>query len=284
MADELEALAGGTPAPEATPAPEPEPDLDLSEDATPEDDAELEIGARRVKVPKDVKEAWDGLQRKVQTSVEEYAGKEKTLAEREKQASDAVAFTQRHIDEISEIRSIDRDFAAYAKLTPADWMAWGNQDLESAQKAQLAFNAASAKRATLVSAVTQREGEFQQKTTFMRTQQEASFQREIANRVKDWSPQKQAALSKVAESVGFSPQELAGVSLDPRVMQILDMAAKYQTALAKAKAKPAGEPPPEPVATVRANSGAKATLRDNEPMEDWAKKFARERSQHTRRG
>ena len=47
------------------------------------DDAELEIGADKIKVDKRIKEAWDGLQKSTQTKVEEIK------VEREKAASAA---------------------------------------------------------------------------------------------------------------------------------------------------------------------------------------------------
>ena len=68
---------------EIVPAPEPE-ELVLEEETPAEDDGldELEIGPEKYKVAKPIKEAWNGLQKTVQSEKEALKAREAQIAER----------------------------------------------------------------------------------------------------------------------------------------------------------------------------------------------------------
>lgn len=270
---------------ETNPTPAPEPEelvLDDTTPETPEDDTdELEIGPVKYKVVKPIKEAWNGLQKTVQTEKETLKAREAQVAEREARAAKTEELKAALIDEVAEIKGIDKQLAAYAKLSPQDWLAWHDQDPDGARRGQVAFSALQNERMKVFQSAQAKGQELEQQSRKTQAEREAAAEKELAAKIKDWSPAKREALVKYATDNGISPDELKPLASDWRTMAVLEKAQKYDQAVARAaaareaaaKAARDNQPEPEPVARVRATSGSSSNIpTDKDPPEVWLKK------------
>lgn len=306
-AGEVAGGAGGEPAAE---------ELELGEEAEgePDDSDELEIGPDKIKVPKKVKEAWNGLQTKTQAEKEAIRVREAKIAEREAKIGETEKLHSAVLDEVADIKStekaikgIDEKLAPYLKLSAADWMAWNEQEPEKAQRAQAAVQALRNEREGLmdqraksIQAAQVKYGEFQKKQAELtdaqkKTQAEfiAQSEKEIPARIKDWSPERAAAIQKYANESGISAEQYESIKYSPVALSVLDKAAKYDAAVARAaKAREAAaaankdaEPKPEPLPKIKVASGstASAAPRDSDPGDVWLKKREAELKRKGRR-
>lgn len=274
--------AGGTP-----PPPEGE-DLALDDGEVVEETDELEIGPNKYKVPKPIKEAWSGLQKTTQADREALKADQTAHAERVARFTETEKVKEALIDGIADIKGIDKQLEPYLKLTPSEWVAWGQQDPEAARNADLAVSAMQRQRATIFAGLQAKAGELDAKNNQARTEQAALLQRrqaaaeqELAAKIQGWSPEKKAALVKVATDHGVSAEEIGPLAHDYRVMSILEKAAKYDAAVARAakvkaeaaKAKVDAEPPLEPAALIKSGTGtASSAPRDSDDGATWLKR------------
>lgn len=255
----------------------------------PEEDGleEVDIGDKKLRVPKEVKEAWNGMQSKTQTEREAVAKERAAVAERSARVEEDFKTRSAFFKEVSEVESIDRDLAPYLKLTPAEWIAWAEQDSAAASKAQVAVNAMQMKRGQLVQSINQKAQEQQSKTRETTAQQRDQAERELAAKIPGWSAAKKAEVASFAKTRGFSSEEFEGVATDPRVISILAEVAEFQALKAKAKAaasKKPDEPPPEPSAKLpTAGNSGPTPLSDRQNMNDWTKQFLKDRAKHQNR-
>lgn len=290
-ADDSVPAGGGAPAPESA-----EEELVLDDDqpaagaegVEDDDTDELEIGPEKFKVPKKVKEAWNGVQKSTQTDKEALAAERKAVEERGKRYEENMRIASTYVKEIGKIQAIDEQIAEYEKLTPADWMAWAKQDDKAAAQAQLGYNALVAEKAKLLRSVQDKEQSIKTQREKEHAEFVAKSERELAAKIKDWSPQKRDALFKVANDYGFSKEDLMPIAHDARMYAVLEDASKYREAKARAKkvaeeakaAAAASSGAPEPVRRARGNTGATTSLGDTVSMETFAKNFNRQRSVH----
>lgn len=266
---------------------EEDPPAAGAEDADDDSD-ELEIGPTKHRVPKPVKEAWHGLQKSTQSEKEAIAAEKKAIAEEKARYQENMRVASTYVKEIGKIQAIDEQIAEYEKLTPADWMAWAAQDEKAANKAQIGYNALMAEKSKLIRSV-------QEKETTIRTQRDreqqefiAKAERELATKIKDWSPQKRETLFKVANDYGYSADELKAVAHDFRLYAVLEDAHKYREAkerarkaVADAKAEAAATAgKPEPVTRTRGTAGGTTSLADNVSTDNWAERFKKQRAVH----
>lgn len=268
---------------EIVPAPEPE-ELVLEEE-TPEseDDGldELEIGPEKYKVAKPIKEAWNGLQKTVQSEKEALKAREAQIAEREARAVKTEELKAALIDEVAELKGIDKQLSAYSKLTPQDWMTWAEQDPDAARKGQIAYTALQNERMKVLQSAQAKGQELEQQSRKTQAERDAAAERELLAKIKNWTPERAKNVEKVVADAGL-PLDVVGPWLKhPAVVTIIEDALAARTAReraaaareAAAKAKAAGEPEPEPTPRVRANSGASSNIpSDKDPPDVWLKK------------
>lgn len=246
-----------------------------------DDTDELEIGPQKYRVPKAVKEAWNGVQKSTQAEKEAIATAKREQEAREVKHQEQMRLAATYVKEIGKIQAIDEQIADYDKLTAADWLAWARQDAEAAQQAQIGYNAMKAEKQRLMDSVREKENTVKAQRDRELAEARERAEREIATRIKDWSPAKKESLLKVGNELGFSPQELQGVAHDPRVMAMLDELAQARAAKARARkaaeetkaARIAEQGKPEPIARARGNTGSSNSLSDNVSMETFAKNF-----------
>lgn len=281
-----EADAGDAPGGMAAPAPEGE-ELDLTEETPAEGDDtdELEIGPEKYKVPKPIKEAWNGLQKSTQAEKEAIRLEKEAVAKERASFAESEKLRSAFMDELSEIRAIDKQLDPYLKLTPQEWIAWSEQDSEAAKKAQIAVQALQMQKSKIADSARAKAQELDGKARTEAEGRRQAAEREIAAKVKDWSPAKKEAAQKVAETYGFSKEVFENALMDPAIgpaaIAMLNDLGILQTARAKAAAAKAEaakaakdqEPIPEPSARIRAPSGNTTTIpRDSDPPDVWLKK------------
>lgn len=270
---------------EPNPAPEPE-ELVLDEapetpEPTEDEFDELEIGPKKFKVEKPIKEAWSGLQKTVQAEKEALkAERAQVEAEKAKTATELKLQTAL-FEEIAELKNIDKQLAPYMKLTPSDWMAWADQEPEAARKAQIAVTALQNQRGMLVQSAQAKGQELEQQSRKTQAERMAAAERELASKIKDWSPAKKAEMTKLAEAAGYNADEIGYIMSDHRGISLIEKAAKYDQAVARAaaareaakKAEREQQAEPEPTPRVRANSGGSSNIpTDKDPPDVWLKK------------
>ncbi len=274
----------GTPAPEA---PEQEaPEIILEEDVsreTPEDDGkdDLEIGPTKYRVEKPLKEAWNGLQNSTK------ADKEALKAERAQFVETQRTF-QAVINEVTELRGVDKQLEVYKDMTPQKWIELHRQSPESAAEHQINYNALIAQRAQLQGTLSQKVQAAQALEAKNLSDARAAAERELPLKIKDWSPAKKESLQSIGVDLGWGRDEIEAVSHDPRVMAALNEIAEFRAAKARAKAaaeKAKGEradatPAPAPVAKVRGSGPTSTNLGDNQSMNSFANNFRKTMRAH----
>lgn len=276
-------------------AGEAEPEIILEEDAPAgedqaEDDVdELEIGPTKHRVPRPVKEAWNGLQKTVQTEKEAIAAEKKAVEAERVRYQENMRIGAAYMKEIGKIQAIDEQLAEYEKLKPEDWVAWAGQDQAAASKAQTAVAAMRMERDKLMRSVNEKEGEIKSRHDREQAEAAAKAEQEIAAKVKDWSPAKREQFVKLgtefmpdAQQVDMLMKRFPGVAAAlNEIAQFRAAKARAAEAAAKAKAEreaAAGEP--EPITPARRTGGNTTSLADNVGTENWAKRFATQRAIH----
>lgn len=272
---------------DANQAPDPDDALvaALQSEAEPEDnsdEAEVELGSEKIKVPKKVKEFVDGIHAKTQTEREAIrADKEATAKERAAVAENARLVSAFH-EERSEMQSIDKQLEPYLKFTREDWARFGAEDPEKTRQVQIDINALQLRRQQLGQSMQAKYDDMTTKERAAASERQANAERELAAKIKDWSPAKKAAVAKEAEGYGFQGTELEPFLSDYRVVQALEDAAKYRALVKRASVPktptPEEEPPPE-TTTIRtkANTGGTPKLSDRMSPEAWQAEFLKQR-------
>lgn len=249
-----------------------------------DDSAELEIGADKIRVPKAVKGAWDGLHKSVQAAKEEAkADKAAALADRQR-ANEFAQTVATVAKEVGKLQAIDDQLEPYLKLTAGEWAAWGSQEPERANQANLQIAALQRQRAELAGQIDFKVRDAQTKHTQATTEAQAAAERDIAATVKDWSPAKRATLEAAAvEYKGITKEVLAAAAHIPGVWQMIEDAATLRAARAKIAASkgkgaaPAVETQPQPRLQSR-GGGARDPFGDKASTDDFARAFLKKRA------
>lgn len=249
-----------------------------------DDSDELEIGPQKYRVPKPVKEAWNGVQKSTQAEKEAVKAKERELEEAGKRYQENMRIASTYMKEVGRIQAIDEQLTEYEKLTPQDWMAWAEQDSAAANKAQIGLNALRSERDKLVRSVNEKEGTIKSQREREERESAEKAEREVAARIKDWSPAKKEALMKLATDSGV-PAEIVNYAMrNPVLVGFIDEVRQFREAKARAAAvkqqQRADEPKPEPITRTRGTSGSSTSLGDNVSTENWAERFKKQRAVH----
>lgn len=302
MSDEQEPIAAELETPAITPAIEPEevPELPVDTGAEPEagngdDDTgdggepaepefvTLERNGKQYQVPKELEGELlmhADYTKKTQTVAE----KAKELDAREAQITQQADATEAELDARAELKSVNAQIEAYAKLTQEDWDFHENQDPLAVRKAERHYQFLKEQKAALEGTVngaqTERTEKAQQDLA-KRVQETTAFaQKEIPG----WKPELTDKLVKLAIDVGV-PEDAIKANWSPVFYKLLhqayvgDLAMKQQAA-----PKPSPKPPVTPLVTVRAasNPAASRTLADIARSDDMEAYAAARRAGKTR--
>lgn len=251
-------------------------------DDTDDDSAELEIGSEKVKVPKVVKGAWDGLQQKIQANAESTKTEKAALAADREKASTFFKLAQTVIEEHADLKAIDKQLAPYLKLSTAEWMEWSAKDPEGAKSASNAVSILQIERAKLNDAIQTKVKSVQESETKAHAEARTKADADIAAAIPDWSPTKRAALEKAAMTYpGVTKEMVDALSHIPAMWKILADVQVLHAVREKAKAKSAQTvvaeaDPITPAPKLRSAAGGGTLskgLGDNVPPDQWVKNF-----------
>jgi hypothetical protein len=268
----------------AAEAAEATEELDLAEETPePSDDEldELEIGPTKFKVPKPIKEAWNGLQKTVQTEKETVKAEKAAIEKERASFAEGEKVRAAILEEVAEIKGIDRQLSPYLKLTAADWMAWAEQDPDAAKKAQMAVTALQMDRQKVLESVQAKAKEFGENQSRTQAEHMAKMERELIEKVPNWTPERGKAVEKALSEAGIPIDQMGPWLKSPAVIAFVEdaLAARgarerarvAREAAAKAAKEQQGEPEPAP--RMRGASSSTSNVpRDSDDGATWLKK------------
>lgn len=229
----------------------------------PEEDEEIEIGGKKVAMPKSIAaEIKADYTQKTQAVAAERKAVE---AERE-QVRQQAEQSQQYIKEVAKVHALDDQLEQYKAL---DWNALSDEDPAGAQKLHFQYQALQQRRNEAAQAVTQKQNEHalneQQATAKQVQEAEAYVQREITG----WTPERGSVVNAYATAEGMKmDQALAKLIIQqPALLKIMDKAEKFDQLVKKQATKPkAPTAPPAPV--TRVSAGRATAAKDPAKMTD----------------
>ena len=259
-ADQLDSDAAATAAEEHDQQAEQHDDQDDSaSQEQPEEDEEIEIGGRKLAMPKSIAaEIKAGTMRNAdytQKTQAVAAERREVEAERARVREEAQQ-QQQFIKEVARVHALDD---ALEQFKQVDWDALSDQDPVQAQKLSFQFQKLQQQRNEAAQAVTQKQTEhaLAEERAFATQLQEADayVQREIPG----WTKERGQIINDFAQANGVKlDQAFAKLIIQqPALIRLLDQAEKFHQLEKKQAAKPpAPKDPPPPVKRVGAASAA----------------------------
>jgi hypothetical protein len=234
-------------------------DEDSQEQPDEEETEEIEVGDKKIVVPKSAAEKLKA-ERLMQ---QDYTRKTQELAaDREKHKED-VQQRETFMREYAEVVALDQQIA---KLKEIDLTQYVDTDPVGVQRIQIELQKLEAKRSEAVNGVTQKQQQYalqqQQEIAKLEQDAEAYVQREI----KDWSPTRAKEVSEFAQKSGVKMDQATALTVlrNPALLAIFDKAEKFDRLAAKTKAPKPPAPPPKPA--TRVSSGRATVNTDPDKM------------------
>lgn len=222
-------------------------DQSADEAETPEsDEDDYDIGDDKYRIPKKLKDHLEEL-KAGNLRNEDYTKKTQSVAEQrrafeaERQSFvEQQQFQQQHLDNIADIRAIDKGLEQYRRL---DWDALSDNDPVQAQKLDRQMRNLETQRSQLVSAVETANARVAQERAQATTRTLGDARQVLTRDIRGYgTPEVMKSLSETAKAMGYQPEELANVN-DPRAVKLLYEASQYRKLIAaqkepKAEVKP----------------------------------------------
>lgn len=280
--------AGAPPDPEAdaVAALLNEGEEDNSNDNEPEE-FEVEVGSKKFKLKADdygksAKDAWDNMNRAHTERSEKAAAREREFEQRGKDLEERQKIVQDFPREVAKVVGLKEQMEAYQKV---DWVrlrASGKMvqldngtEIPEADYHYGQYQNLQAQLQTASEDLQNKIGTERQKRDAAFAQQKANFHAEMSQKVKDWSPQKDAEIRDFAVKHFGVPKEIVENVYHPGLMQIALTAHSYVKAMDRAKAaankKQEGEEPLTPPAKIKSNGTRKPTLESAKSVEEYQK-------------
>lgn len=228
-------------------------DPDSQEQA--EEDEEVEIDGKKFALPKSAAQRLQSerlMQADYTRKTQEVADSRKALEAEREQAKQQAAQHQQYLDDVADVRAIDKQLKQYADL---NWNQIIEQDPVQAMQLQQQQRALEAERSTKVQSITQKQGEQalaeQQATAKQIQEAEAYVQREIPG----WTKERGQAVNDYIQAQGVKLDQAVAkvVFANPALVKLFDKAEKFDQLVAKQSAKPPKPAaPPAPVTRVSA--------------------------------
>ncbi|MFK3738958.1 hypothetical protein [Massilia sp. TN1-12] len=230
--------------------------VDAASQEQPEEDEEIEIGGKKVAMPKSIAaEIKAGTMRNADYTqkTQAVAAERKVVEAEREQVRQQAAQHQQYLDDVADVRAIDKQLKQFAEF---DWSRIIREDPVQAMELQQAQRQLEAERGAKVQSITQKQNEQalaeQQATAKQIQDAEAYVRREIPS----WSPERTAQINTFAESQGvkMDPETARFLLKNPAFFKIMHNAELFdQLSKKQAAAKPATPAaPPAPVTRVGA--------------------------------
>lgn len=254
-----------------------DPDSDSQEQ--PEEDEEVEVGDRKLALPKSVAETL----RKERMLQADYTQKTQGLSEERKQFATEREQHQKHqqeaknyLDDLADIRSVDKQLQELNKIDLTPYL---DSDPVGVMRVQEQRRQLENQQRELVGKITQKQQQQaldEQQTTAKQIQDaEAYLKREVP----DWNEKRTKDLSEYATKNGIDPKELwMAVLKNPAVGKLAHKAELYDKLLAKQAPKPQPATEAKPAMKVGSSASVK-----KDPMKMTDKEFAAYRQSVSKR-
>lgn len=230
-----------------------------------EDDEEIEVGDRKIALPKSVAERLKSERmmhadytQKTQAAADE---RRAIVAEKEQFQRQANAYVQ----DVAKVVAIDDQLAQYAQV---NWPQLMDDDPVMAMKYQHAQQQLQQQRVQAVNSIThkQQQAALEEQQGIAKQVQDAEgyFTREI----KGWTHERNNALLKYATAEGVNPQALAkAILVSPAVAKMVHKAELYDQ-LVKKQSPPKSAPAPAAKPAIKIGSSGGSAVTDPAKMTD----------------
>jgi len=221
----------------------------------PEEDEEIEIGGKKVAMPKSIAaEIKAGTMRNADYTqkTQAVAAERKAVEAEREQVRQQAEQSQQYIKEVAKVHALNDQLEQYKGF---DWNALSDEDPAGAQKLHFQYQALQQRRNEAAQAVAQKQHEHalneQQATAKQVQEAEAYVQREIPG----WTNERATQINAYASSIGVKVDQgfARMIVQNPALLKVFDAAEKFDQLVKKQTTKPKGPAaPPAPVTRVSA--------------------------------
>lgn len=224
-----------------------------SKEQTEEEDEELDVGGKRIALPKSIAETLKAerlMQADYTRKTQEVADQRKAVESEQQKVREQSKANQQYVEELAELKLVDKQLADLKKI---DLTQYVDSDPVGVQRVMLQIQQLEGARGEAASKVAQKQEQYaldkQQSIAKQLQEAEAYVKREIPDMTKERSAQ----VSQYAIAQGIPQESLAkAVMRDPAFIKLLDKAEKYDRLEKNRATKAAPTPPPAPVTRVTA--------------------------------
>lgn len=237
-----------------------------------EEEGEIEVDGKKFVMPKSAAEKLKAerlMHADYTRKTQEVADSRKAIEAEREQVKQAAAQQQQYLDDVAEMRAIDKQLKQLADLP---WDRIIQEDPVNAMQLQQQQRALEAQRNTVAQTVTQKQNEHalveQQATAKQLQEAEAYVQREIPG----WTQERGNVVNAfaAAEGMKMDPALAKLIIQQPALLKIMDKAEKFDQLVKKKSAKPpAPTAPPAPVTRVSAARASAKVDPAKLPVDDW---------------
>jgi hypothetical protein len=246
-----------------------------SQEQPAEEDEEIEIGDRKVALPKSLAEQL----RKERMFQTDYTQKTQTVAEERKQVAaereqvkQQSIKAQAYINDVADVRAIEKQLKEIDDMNLAQYV---DTDPTGVMKVQEQRRALESKRAELVGKITQTQNDqaLSEQQDFAKRVQDAEAY--MVREIKGVSPERISAMEKYALSTGMDRKAYASTIINhPQLAVMVHKAELYDTLIKKQAPKP--QPAQAAKPAIRVAGSSASVQKDPSKMSD--KEFAQWRS------
>lgn len=240
-----------------------------SQEQTEEEEEELEVGGKRIALPKSIAETLKAerlMQADYTRKTQEVAEDRKAAQAEREQVREQAKAQQQYIAEIADLTAVDKQLAELKKIDLSEYV---DVDPGGVQRVMLQIQQLESARNEAANKVTQKQQQFalseQQETAKQFQEAKAYAEREIPN----WSDGRDNQLQAYVKSQGIPDGSLGPLVLKhPAVLKMIHKAEMFDRLEKNRANKTAPTPPPAPVTRVTAAKPA-AKSEANMSTKEW---------------
>lgn len=237
-----------------------------------DDSEDVEYEGKQYRLPKELKEALlrqSDYTRKTQEAAEQRKAAEelqRRVQYEQQQFHEAAQRQRANLQAYAQVEAMNQQLAQFQQV---NWQQLNAENPVEAQRLFIQQTQIKDRRDALAHQISQHEqhAAFQQQQ--MTAQRMEQARQALTREIKDWSPQKQAALMDFGKRAGYSEAELSSIQ-DHRAVLVLHKAWQYDQMMQKASQKPAATNQAAPLKVVSSGNGSSINPNDMS-MDQWVK-------------
>lgn len=268
------ATEGQQPPPASESTERPESDLlgELLDEQQDDDEIEDELDGVKVRGKKDSIEKIKSerlMQADYTRKTQEVAEQRKAIEAQREHVAQQMKLAEQFAEELGAVKAIDMRLAQFGQV---NWEQLEQSDPVQAMSLQRQMRDLQAARAQVANqiATKQQQRALAEQQEFAKQVQEAEAV--LRREIKGWGPEKEQQVTDFTLSLGFTHQQIKGIT-DPRLVKVLHDAMVLNQLRAKAQQKPKPEAQPAPVTRVTGGKSVQASTgpNDKQSMDEWLK-------------